>query len=89
MTDRLRLLVTEHCTLCGDALEWLLQRQELQGWLLESFDLITAPALIDSHGSRVPVLQRLGADAQLRGEIDWPFTEASLRSLLSCADGDH
>ena len=69
------LYSTAHCSLCDQALDWLLSMPELAGATLNVVDVAEDDALIERYGERLPVL-RVG-DA----EMAWPFDRTQLSAL--------
>ncbi len=76
MIPRLELLLTEHCTLCDQALDVLLGHPALTGARLQTVDVAFDDALLTRFGERLPVL-RCG-DATLF----WPFDTADVSRWL-------
>jgi hypothetical protein len=72
----LKLYTTSHCHLCDEALSLVMQICNAdQVSLIEISD---DPNLIDTYGTRIPVLQRLDTLA----ELSWPFNNQELAKFL-------
>ena len=67
MIPRLELLLTEHCTLCEQALDVLLGHPALAGARLETLDVAHDDSLLETYGEHLPVL-RCG-----EATLFWPF----------------
>ena len=80
MIPRLELLLTEHCTLCEQALDVLLGHRELAGVRLQTVDVAGDDNLLEAYGEHIPVL-RCG-DATLF----WPFDAAAVSRWLNALD---
>ena len=78
----LRLMSTDHCTLCDQALDVLTSMPELRGFALVVVDVAQDTQLIERYGERLPVLLFSGR------ELDWPFTGADLRDWLAGVRSD-
>lgn len=70
-----RLYTTAGCQLCEQA-ERLLS-QLLPADAIERIDIAEEDALIDTYGTRIPVLERQGR------ELAWPFSLLDLQAFLS------
>ena len=90
MSVFLKLLSTDHCTLCDEALEMLLSMPDIAGLELRVLDVVSDDGLLADYGERVPVLQLFTAPTpealaerpHLAVEIAWPFTPDSIVAAL-------
>ena len=73
----LRLMSTDHCTLCDQAMDLLTSMPELGGLTLVVVDVADDPRLVERYGERLPVL--VFRDR----ELNWPFTGSELRGWLA------
>lgn len=76
---QLELLLTEHCSLCDEALNILLSDVNLRGWRLVTRDVVLDDELLARFGERIPVL-RSGSQV-----LCWPFDAAAIQAWLSAA----
>jgi glutaredoxin-like protein DUF836 len=77
---QLQLLSTDHCSLCDQALDLLLDMPELAGLGLEVIDITSDDKLLLLYGERIPVL--LGTShGQLR-ELAAPFERKQVLAWL-------
>ncbi len=72
---RLLLYGTEFCHLCEQAEELL----HAVGAEAEHIDIAEDDALIESYGTRIPVVVRKDSGA----ELGWPFDAAALQRFLA------
>ena len=70
------LLSTEYCTLCEQALEFLMSMPELQGRSLDVVDIANDEELLNRYAERLPVV-RVGEH-----ECDWPFDRKEILSAI-------
>lgn len=70
-------MVTDSCSRCDDALDYLLSMPELRGVTLETREVLADECLYDRYAARVPVLRLHDA------ELDWPFEIERVRQLLA------
>ncbi len=77
MSAKLILYSTTQCSLCEQALTWLLSQDGLRGIQLETVDIALDDALFEQYAEQIPVLQ-IGAEI-----LRWPFDEARLMALTS------
>ena len=88
MSVFLRLLSTDHCTLCDEALSMLFSMPDIAGLELRVVDVVSDDELLEKYGQRAPVLQLFkGAESSARPdelvlELAWPFTSQSVGSAL-------
>ena len=73
---KVRLYLTDACSLCDIALDLLFAMPELTGYLLETVDIASDDALFEQFGELIPVVEI--ADQQLA----WPFTENDISNLI-------
>ena len=73
----LRLMSTDHCTRCDQALDLLTSMPELGGLTLVVVDVADDPRLNERYGESLPVLVFRGR------ELNWPFTASGLRDWLA------
>ena len=73
---QLELLITEHCTLCEQALDLLLSLA-LPGWALVTRDIALDDALVEKFGEQIPVLR--SGDAVL----PWPFDQQDVADWVT------
>lgn len=59
----------EGCCLCDRAFDLLRDRQRRHGFVIESVDVDTDPALIEQHGNWVPVVA-VGGKVRFRARIN-------------------
>lgn len=74
--SQLDLLVTEHCSLCDQALDLLMANPMVAGWQLSTVDVIYDEELLREFGQDIPVLKC--GDAIL----SWPFDADDLSAWL-------
>jgi len=72
----LKLYTTSHCHLCDEALSLVMQLCNADEVSL--IEISDDQDLIDTYGTRIPVLQRLDTLA----EIGWPFNSQDLMKFL-------
>ena len=92
MSVFLRLLSTDHCTLCDEALNMLFSMPDIAGLELRVVDVVSDDELLTAYGERLPVLQlfatpdasaeAIGAGPELVLELGWPFTPDSIGDAL-------
>jgi len=90
MSVFLRLLSTDHCTLCDEALDMLFSMPDIAGLELRVVDVVSDDVLLETYGEKVPVLQlftaasaeALAAEPDLVLELAWPFTPDSITKAL-------
>jgi hypothetical protein len=70
-----KLYSTAFCHLCEEAQEIL----KKAGIAATVADILGNDLLLERYGTRIPVLQRAGDDA----ELDWPFDAAAVARFLS------
>ena len=81
MRQSVILYSTEHCSLCDQALGWLLAARCMLGVTLNVVDVSADETLLARYGAHIPVL-RIGEQ-----DIPWPFAEAAIKVLLHCEPG--
>jgi hypothetical protein len=81
MSTELILFSTDHCTFCDQALELLLSMPELAGHAVRVVDVAESDTLLETLGTRVPVLEFRPAGGSPH-QLDWPFTSTKVSSLL-------
>ena len=74
---QLVLYTTDHCTLCDEALELLLNMPELVGHQLMVADITADDELLDRYGERIPVL------ACHERQLDAPFDAEDVRVFMA------
>lgn len=72
-----RLYTTLGCHLCEQA-EALLQAQSTDGLEWTPVDIADSPALVETYGLRIPVVQCVENEQ----ELGWPFAEQELAVWL-------
>ena len=72
---KLVLYSTSHCHLCEQAADLLAQA----GVEAEHVDIVEDDALLESYGTRIPVVKRLDNGE----EIGWPFDAAMMLRFLA------
>ena len=90
MSVFLKLLSTDHCTLCDKALNMLFSMPDIAGLELRVVDVVSDDGLLSAYGERVPVLQlftaptpeALATSPHLALEMAWPFTPDSIVAAL-------
>ena len=75
----LQLLMTDHCSLCEEALDLLLSMPQLQGLGLQTIDIATDDALLEQYGACIPVLRTEAT------ELRWPFGKEDIRQAIAGA----
>jgi len=75
---QLILYTTSHCHLCeqAEALLYELSKQYELNW--QAVEITTNDALIDSYGTRIPVLKNLDNNK----ELNWPFNQQLIASFI-------
>lgn len=72
----IRLLQTEHCSLCDQAFEVLLGTPVVASLTLVTVDIAYDDALLAQYGEHIPVLL-LGEHA-----LQWPFTATDVTAFV-------
>ena len=82
----LRLLSTDHCSLCDEAMSILFSMPDIAGLELQVTDVVGDEELLETYGERVPVLQLLKRSDQREPaivlELNWPFSAESVAREL-------
>ena len=80
----LRLLSTDHCSLCDEALTALFSMPDIAGLELRVVDVADDDKLLETYGERVPVLQLFAGapEPSLALELNWPFDADSVGVAL-------
>ena len=73
---KIKLYVTDACSLCDTAFDLIFAMPELAGYVLESVDIATSDTLLEQLGDSLPVLEV--SDRQLF----WPFTQGEVSDLV-------
>ena len=79
---QLQLLTTDHCSLCEQALDLLLDMPELAGLGLVVVEITTDDTLLERYGAQIPVLR--GSYAGVDRELAAPFDR---QDVLRWLDG--
>jgi hypothetical protein len=66
---RILMYTRAGCHLCDDAWDFLMERQRLHGFHLESVDVDTQPELVARYGDCVPVVL-VNEQVRFRGQIN-------------------
>ncbi len=85
MSVFLRLLSTDHCSLCDQALSMLFSMPDIAGLELRVVDVAHDDKLLEAYGERVPVLQLFtvtDGNNNLVLELAWPFSSESVGAAL-------
>ncbi len=75
---KLIMYTTSHCHLCEQAEAMLTLLKELYNISWELLEISENEHLIQRYGTRIPVIKH--SDNQ--SELDWPFTEHNIVSLI-------
>jgi len=74
---QLNLYTTSNCHLCEQAEELLSSLENIE---LNCIEIVDSDELINSYGTRIPVLQRTNNSA---AELDWPFNLQQIRTFIN------
>lgn len=75
---RLVFYTTDHCQLCDEAEQLLMQVPLEKPMPVDAIDIAQDAGLVDKYGERIPVLRRTDTGA----ELQWPFGTQDVLDFL-------